>query len=223
MTASMHETPPRTKPGNVVIAAERAARSAARDAASAARRADGEPDDAALVASCVAGDSGAWAMLVERHGAVVWAVANRMDLSAEDAADVFQNTWRTAIEEIDRVREPAAIGGWLARVARHQAMRLRRGYGIARKSREHVAREDLDPNLPDADIERLEQRNRVRAALGHVGERCAALLGALYFEDPTPSYDDIASRFTMRIGSIGPTRARCLGKLMEIMGGDDDA
>jgi RNA polymerase sigma factor (sigma-70 family) len=178
-------------------------------------------DDAALVARCLDGDPVAWESLVERHGAVVWAVANRMDLSPDDAAEVFQNTWRTAVEELDRVRDPAAIGGWLARVARHQAMRLRRGYGIARKSREHVAREDLDPTLPDAEIERLEQRNRVRTAIAQVGERCAQLLGALYFEDPTPSYDEIAARFGMRIGSIGPTRARCLGKMMELMGGDD--
>ena len=180
-----------------------------------------ETDDATLVARCLGGDTAAWESLVRRHGAVVWAVANRMDLSAEDAADVFQNTWRTAIEELDRVRDPSAIGGWLARVARHQAMRLRRGYGIARKSREHVAREDVDVTLPDEDLARLEQRNRVRQAISRVGDRCAQLLGALYFEDPTPSYDEIAARFGMRIGSIGPTRARCLGRMMELMGGDD--
>lgn len=179
--------------------------------------------DAELVALCIDGDDAAWTQLVERHGAVVWAVANRMGLSAEDAADVFQATWRTAIEELDRVRDPAAIGGWLARVARHQSMRLRRGYGIARKSREHVAREDLDATLPDEGIERIEQQNRVREALSRVGDRCAQLLGALYYEDPTPSYDAIAARFGMRIGSIGPTRARCLARMMELMGGGDDA
>jgi RNA polymerase sigma factor (sigma-70 family) len=177
-------------------------------------------DDAALVAQCVEGDETAWATLVSRHGAVVWAVANRMGLSPEDASDVFQNTWRTALEELDTVRDRAAIGGWLARVARHQAMRLRRRYGIARRSYEHVAREDVDPTLPDADIERLEQRNRIRLALEKVGERCARLLGALYFEDPVPSYDEIAARFGMRIGSIGPTRARCLARMMDLIGGE---
>lgn len=180
-------------------------------------------DDASLVARCLVGDDAAWSALVERHGPAVWAVAHRLGLSHEDAADVFQSTWRTALEEMSRVREPAAIGGWIARVARHQSMRVRRGYGIARKSWQHVAREDVDVTLPEADLERIEIRSKVGDALGRVGERCADLLRALYFEDPSPSYQDIAARFGMRIGSIGPTRARCMGKMLDLLGGDRDA
>ena len=185
--------------------------------------AKGTDDDASLVARCLEGDDDAWSALVERHGPVVWAVANRLGLSHEDAADVFQSTWRTALEELSRVREPAAVGGWIARVARHQSMRVRRGYGIARKSWQHVAREDVDVTLPDEDIEKLEVRTKVQDALGRVGDRCADLLRALYFEDPSPSYQDIAARFGMRIGSIGPTRARCMGKMLDVLGGDRDA
>lgn len=177
--------------------------------------------DASLVARCLEGDEAAWESLLARHGPVVWAVASRLDLSRDDAADVFQSTWRIALEEIGTVRDPAAFGGWIARVARHQAMRVRRGYGIARKSREKVAREDVDLSLPDEDLERLETRRRVREALGRIGERCARLLTALYFDDPVPSYDEIARRFSMRIGSIGPTRARCLAKMLGEMGGRD--
>lgn len=181
------------------------------------------PDDAALVARCLDGDDAAWEALVERHGPVVWAVARRMDLSHDDASDVFQSTWRVALEELDRVRDPGAVGGWIARVARHQAMRIRRGYGIARKSWRHVAKEDLDPALPDEDLARMEMRAKVTDALLRIGERCAALLRALYFEDPQPSYQEIAARTGMRIGSIGPTRARCLGKMLGEIGGDADA
>lgn len=179
--------------------------------------------DAVLVARCLAGDEDAWESLVERHGRVVWAVAYRLGLSQEDAADVYQSTWRTALEEISRVRDPEAIGGWLARVARHQAMRLRRGYGIARKSRELVAREDVDTQLPDEDLGRLEERRKVQDALDEVGGRCAELLRALYYEDPTPSYEAISARLEMRIGSIGPTRARCLQKMLTAMEGSSDA
>ena len=180
-------------------------------------------DDASLVARCLDGDDAAWEALVERHGALVWSVALKLGLTRDDAADVFQSTWRVAVEELSRVREPAAVRGWLARVARHQAMRLRRGYGIARKSREHVAREDVDRTLPDEDLARLEIRSKVRDALGRIGERCADLLRALYFEDPVPSYDTLATRMGMRIGSIGPTRARCLTKMLDEMGGESDA
>lgn len=178
-------------------------------------------DDADLVARCVEGDGAAWESLVQRYASLVWAVVSRMDLSAEDAADAFQNAWTVALEELPGLRDPAAFPAWIARVARHQCMRIRRGYGIARKSREHLAREDVDPTLPDEDLQRLEARSRVRTALSGIGDRCARLLALLYEEDPVPAYEEIARRLGMRIGSIGPTRARCLEKLLRELGDDD--
>ena len=178
-------------------------------------------DEAAMVLRCAGGDGAAWEALVQRYAPLVWAVVTRMDLGAEDAADAFQNTWTIALEDLPRLRDPAAFPAWIARFARHQCLRMRRGYGIARKSREYVAREDLDPKLPDEDLERLEVRTKVRTALGGIGDRCARLLSLLYEEDPTPAYDDIARRLDMRIGSIGPTRARCLEKLLRELGDDD--
>jgi RNA polymerase sigma factor (sigma-70 family) len=172
-----------------------------------------EDDDAALVLRCRGGDGRAWTVLVDRFGPTVWAVARRAKLEGDDAADVFQNTWRVAVEELQRLREPAAFGAWIARVARHQTMRVRRGYGIARKSLPHVAREDVDDALPDETLTRLEERRRVASAVERIGRRCAELLRALYYEDPQPAYADVATRLGMRIGSIGPTRARCLEKL----------
>jgi len=169
--------------------------------------------DGALVGSCLEGDGSAWAALVERHGPLVWAVAHRMGLSRADAEEVFQNTWTIALEELSRVRERERVGAWIGRVARHQSMRVRRGYGIARRAHEHVAREDVDATLPDEELTRLEERGRVAAALGRIGERCARLLRTLYHESPRPAYAEIAERLGMRIGSIGPTRARCLQKL----------
>jgi RNA polymerase sigma factor (sigma-70 family) len=171
------------------------------------------PSDGALVALCLDGDGTAWSTLVERHGPLVWAVAHRMRLSRADAEEVFQNTWTIALEELSRVRQRERVGAWIGRVARHQSLRVRRGYGIARRAREHVAREDVDETLPEEELVRLEERGRVAVALERIGERCARLLRALYHEAPRPAYTEIAERLGMRIGSIGPTRARCLQKL----------
>jgi RNA polymerase sigma factor (sigma-70 family) len=173
--------------------------------------------DAALVARCVGGDSGAWTRLVERHGPVVWAVARRAGLCADDEADVFQNAWRVAVEELPRLREPAAFAGWIARIARHQTMRMRRGYAIARRSMPHVAREDVDERLPDAALAEFDDRRKVADAVKRIGRKCQDLLQALYYEDPQPAYAEIAERLEMRVGSIGPTRARCLEKLEKEM------
>lgn len=178
-----------------------------------------EHDDATLVTRCVEGDSSAWSALVDRYGALVWAVARRASLNPDDQADVFQNTWRVAVEEIGRMRDRAAFAGWIGQVARHQAMRVRRGYGIARRSMEHVAREDVDESRPDEPLSVLEDRLRVGDAVTKIGAKCADLLKALYYEDPPPAYTEIAKRLGMRIGSIGPTRARCLEKLEKELNG----
>jgi RNA polymerase sigma factor (sigma-70 family) len=177
-----------------------------------------EADDAVLVTRCLGGDGRAWTLLVERYGPVVWAIARRADLTPDDEADVFQNTWRVAVEELTTLRDRAAFAGWIAQVTRHQAMRLRRGYGIARRSLAHAAREGVDERRPEESLLELEARREVGAAVERIGRRCAELLRALYYEEPPPAYTQIAARLGMRIGSIGPTRARCLEKLQKELG-----
>ena len=177
-----------------------------------------EADDETLVTRCLAGESRAWTALVERYGPVVWGVARRAHLSPDDEADVFQNTWRVAVEELARIRNRAAFAGWIAQIARHQSMRIRRGYGIARRSMPYVARDDVDDRLPDESLSEIEERHRVGSAVDRIGRKCAELLRALYYEDPPPAYTAVAARLGMRIGSIGPTRARCLEKLEKELG-----
>lgn len=172
--------------------------------------------DPALVAACLRGDGRAWRRLVDRHGPLVWAVARRSGLSDSDAAEVFQNTWTIALEDLSALRKPSRVAAWLGRIAQHQALRTRRGYAIARNAHPHVAREDVSHELPADELERLETRGRVGRALARLGGRCKELLEALYMEPTRPSYDDLAERFDMSVGSIGPTRGRCLEKLKHL-------
>jgi len=86
----------------------------------------------------------------------------------------------------------------------------------------HVAREDLDTSQPSEPLEALEQRGAVHRALERLGDRCRQLLKVLYFENTTPAYAQIAERLQMRIGSIGPTRARCLQRLRDLLEGQLD-
>ncbi len=177
-------------------------------------------DDAALLARCLAGDGAAWRTLIDRYGALVWAIVHRMGLSSADAEDAFQATWTVALEELSRLRDPERLAAWLGRIARHRALRIRRGYGIARRAHERVAEDAEEAWVPDDELARLETNERVRAALARIGDRCEELLRVLYFESPRPAYGVIAERLDMRIGSIGPTRARCLGKLRDQIGGN---
>lgn len=175
-------------------------------------------DDAALVARAAEADPRAWAELVARHGPVAWAVIRRAGLAGEDAADVYQTAWLAAVESLPTLRHPERFGGWLARTAAIQALRVRRRYGITRRVLSKLPSDEVDERLPDADLAALEDRSRVARALGTIGARCAALLRLLYYESPAPPYVEVGRRLSMPVGSIGPTRARCLARLAERLG-----
>jgi DNA-directed RNA polymerase specialized sigma24 family protein len=64
---------------------------------------------------------------------------------------------------------------------------------------------------------RLEKEIQIEAAIGKIDERCRRLLWLLYFETETISYDRIADMLNIPVGSIGPTRARCLQKLAKFL------
>jgi RNA polymerase sigma factor (sigma-70 family) len=94
---------------------------------------------AELVRSAAAGDQAAWEEIVDRFTSLVWATARAHRLSRADAADVAQTTWLRLVENLDRIREPEALGAWLATTARRESLRVIR----------HGARESPtdDPDL----------------------------------------------------------------------------
>lgn len=182
----------------------------------------GALSDEALVAACLEGESGAWAELVRRHAGLIYAIARRSGLAREDAEDAFQATFVLAWRNLGLLDRPKAVAGWIATIARREAWRLRqRRIGEASRTtspESGVSDEIPAPGpLPDAAIERLERRARLEAAVDRLDERCRSLVRLLFLEDPAPSYAEAAERLGMPIGSLGPTRGRCLEKLREIL------
>lgn len=169
-------------------------------------------DVARLVDRAADGDQQAWRALVDEFGGLVRAVIRAYRLSEHDAADIGQNTWMRLVENLDRIRDPACVGPWLAKTARRECL------GVIRRTRRHVPLEEevlSRPSLAEPIDEALigrEQAVAMRAALQRLGERDRALLGMLV-ADPRPSYDEISVSLGLAIGSIGPTRARALTKL----------
>jgi RNA polymerase sigma factor (sigma-70 family) len=178
--------------------------------------------DAALVARCMDGDEEAWAALVTRHGPLVWTIARRAGLSHDDASDVYQTTWRIAVESLATIRDRERFPAWIARTAHFQTMRALRTLCTTRKALERVETREVDETAPHDDLARTEFQRVVADAMGRIGERCARLLRSLYFDDPAPAYAEIASKLSMPIGSIGPTRARCLARLRDALKEDHD-
>ncbi len=164
-----------------------------------------------LVRAARQGDHRAWDTLVARYGGMVWAVARAHRLCEADAADASQATWLKLLEHIGDIKEPKAIGGWLATTARRECLRI-----LRRASRVDPLTQtpETADNGPELD-ERLLTGERdacLWRAFEALGPRHQALLRMLA-ADPAPSYEEIGAALGMPIGSIGPTRARALERL----------
>lgn len=169
---------------------------------------------AGLVARAASGDAAAWESLVHTYVGLVWVIARDHQLPPEDAADVVQVTWLRLVEHVDRLEDPERVGAWLASTARHESLR------VLRRSRRELAVADL-PELAAAAARELsgsqdppseELLDRIADAFTSLPARPRALMRLLLME-PAPSYAEIASALDMPVGSIGPTRGRCLKAL----------
>jgi len=171
--------------------------------------------DEDLVKRIRAGERDAWRALIRRYTNRLWAVARGMRLREDDAADAIQTTWLRLVEHLDDLRELDRVGSWLATTMRRQCLDqlTRRQRTVQRDSFEDIA--DRDEPL-DRQVLHSERDAALWRALRALGPRCGTLL-RLLMADPPPSYANVAEVLDMPIGSVGPTRQRCLGKLREIM------
>jgi len=157
------------------------------------------------------GDRGAWDALVDRFGQMVWSVARGFRLDEAMAKDVSQTVWLKLIENIDRIKDPERLPGWLATTARREAMRVARVRDRVVVTDFEYDIEDPTPSLDEILIDDEENRVVVRA-FSTLDDMCRQLLRLMMIE-PALSYDEISEATGRPIGSLGPTRARCLDKL----------
>jgi RNA polymerase sigma factor (sigma-70 family) len=180
---------------------------------------DAPEDDAALAERCRSGERSAWIELVNRYQRLVYTVARRAGCDEATAADVFQATFEQLWSALDRLRQPERLRAWIVTVAKREALRHR--YAAQRQ----VAIDELEDaglEIPDTAplapqvLEQLQDMHRLQAAMSDLDARCRQLL-ELLFDEPAPPYEHIAQTMGMPIGSLGPTRSRCLGKLRRLM------
>ncbi len=166
------------------------------------------------------GDQRAWDTLVGAFGRMVWAVAIAHRLNAADAGEVSQTTWLRLVEHLDRIEHPERLGGWLATTARRESLRL-----IKLRAREFPTDDETrldhatDGPTPETVALEHERAVHLRRAFAALPERCRVLLHLVVVVQPP--YAEVAAALDMPIGSIGPTRARCLERLRRLLGGDD--
>jgi RNA polymerase sigma factor (sigma-70 family) len=168
-----------------------------------------------LVTRARNGDEQGWDALVERYAPLIWSICRRHELSRADADDVSQSVWLHLADQVDQLRDPAALPGWLATTTRRECNRFLRA-----TRRPDLLGSALDAeNIADEHAQTAEhlllaaERNAaLREALMRLPPCCQRLI-RLLVEDPPVPYMEISARLSTPIGSIGPSRSRCLGKL----------
>ena len=178
-----------------------------------------ETTPAELVRAAAAGEARAWDELVQRYTGLLWAICRDHRLGAADAADVVQITWLRLLERLDSINDPARVGGWLATTCRHECLAVIRRTRRTAPSTETVELRAAAESPADVDLLRSDRDATVWEAFGRLGDRCRAVLAVLVAEaeDGPPSYARAAERLQMPVGSLGPTRARCLAQLRELL------
>jgi len=166
-----------------------------------------------LVGAAAVGDEAAWTALVDRFSPLVYAIVRGFRLGTADAEDVNQTVWLRLVEHLGRLREPERVGAWLAATTRNECLRALRLAGRQVPAEDEAVFDRADPSEPiDRALLLGERDAALWRAFESLPERCRQLLRVV-IADPAPSYDEVAAAVGLSVGSIGPTRTRCLKQL----------
>lgn len=193
-------------------------------------RSDADDGLVSLVAGALDGRQDAWDALVDRLHRVVWKAVNMMTTDPDVRDDAFAATWLRLAERLDTIREPEKLPGWLATTATNEVRQIIRRRGPGEFSLNASWRPGVDDPAVDlgdrlvgddgdhtAALVRAEQRAEVRTAFSRLDEGCREIITVLVLADPPPPYGEASEILGRPVGSLGPTRSRCLEKLRRLL------
>ncbi len=181
-----------------------------------------------LVAAALQRDEQAWQSLVRGLERVVWKAVVMMTADPEVRNDAFAATWLRLAERLPSIREPEKLPGWLTTTATNEVRQI-----VRQRGHDHLPfsglpgadgsgldmLEQLSDDAGDRaeDLAEAERRSEVRDAFGRLDDGCRELITVLVLADPPLPYDEASERLGRPIGSLGPTRGRCLDKLKQLL------
>ena len=175
----------------------------------------GTADDQAvvgLVTRARGGDKQAWDALVERYAPLIWSICRKYRLAQADADDAGQNVWMRLVAQLDKIRDPAALPGWLVTTTHRECWRVSRGAFPAACTVEAEDIPDEQAVAADQELLTAERHAALREAFSHLPPAGQQLMALLIVDPPLP-YAEVSARLGIPIGSIGPTRSRCLERM----------
>jgi RNA polymerase sigma factor (sigma-70 family) len=184
-----------------------------------------ELSDTQLLLACRDGDQAAWEALIRRYQRLMYAIPRRAGLDDDQSADVFQEVFATLFQKLDDIDQPERLHSWLVTTARRKTWRIISKKRVTQNASgdgesdpgEELASIPDNAALPDEVLVKLEEQHQVRTAVAALDDRCRKLLTMLFYEAEPPSYSEIAISLGTSEGSIGPTRARCLEKMLKLL------
>jgi RNA polymerase sigma factor (sigma-70 family) len=182
-----------------------------------------------LVAGAIDGHAAAWNALVERLHRVVWKSVNMMTFDHDVRDDAFAATWLRLAERLGTIREPAKLPGWLATTACNEVRQILRGRARTESADAPVGSgsASLYDSLAGDDGEHArhlvldDSRRTVRSAFERLDPTCREIITVLVLADPPLPYDEASELLGRPIGSLGPSRRRCLDKMKQLLEPDD--
>jgi RNA polymerase sigma factor (sigma-70 family) len=172
-------------------------------------------DLTALVMRARNGDKQAWDELVERYSPLIWSICRRYRLGRADAEDAGQNVWLQLVDQLAALRDPAALPGWLATAIQRECGRVLRAARKQEPPGHPLDAADIPDQVTEAaehELLRAERHAALREAFMHLPPRSQKLI-SLLIQDPPVPYAEISAMLGIPVGSIGPSRSRCLDKL----------
>ena len=168
----------------------------------------------ALVTRAAGGDPDAWAEIVELYTPLVWSICTWLKLSSAGIKNVAQMIWLLLAERLGKLRDPAALPGWLATTTRRECVRVINAVGESgqRQAKLDEALQFADDTAIDEEISFAERNAALLEAFAELPPHCQQLISML-LADPPNSYAEISATLNIPVGSIGPQRARCLERL----------
>ena len=181
----------------------------------------GRPDRTARMADLLdaarGGSEDALGQITEELSPMLWHVARAAGLGADDAADVVQTVWERLLSHLADIRVAQALISWLVVTTKHEAWRIR-----STSRRQQPADQEWLTAIPDQatgteeQIVVAEQQRALWRAVGRLSAQCQELLRIVAFV-PRPDYQSVSAALGMPVGSIGPTRSRCLEKIRALL------
>jgi RNA polymerase sigma factor (sigma-70 family) len=186
-----------------------------------------QKSDVELIEACRRGDESAWEALVLKYQKLIYAIPRRAGVNDDQASEIFQDVFTTLFSKLNDIDEPDRLHAWLVTTTKRKTWK-----SIAKaKTWQQFDTDDDDERsftdelqsipdgaiLQDESIIQLEEQHKLRTAVAALDDRCRNLIQLLFYATSPPAYSEVALALKIPEGSIGPTRARCLAKMLRLL------